>query len=179
MIKEEYRTLQISIQKNICYLNLNRPKIKNAFDDKMIAELTDVFETIAQSHDIRILILSGNGTGFCAGADLHWMKKMKSFTEEENYSDSLSLAKMIQALYLLPQPAIARINGPVFGGGMGLICACDIAVSVDSAVFAFSEVKLGLVPAVISPYVINKIGESACRELFLTGRRFNADEAKS
>ena len=160
-------------------MHLNRPEVKNAFSDEMIAELTDAFQKIAIDQSIRVLVMSGNGSAFCAGADLHWMKKVKDYSEAENLSDSLALAKMMQALYLLPQPTIARVNGAAFGGGIGLVCACDIGIAVDTAFFAFSEVKLGLAPAVVSPFVVKKMGESVCRDLFLTGRKFTAQEAKS
>lgn len=163
---------------HIYRITLSRPEIRNAFNDTMIAELTDVFHRIQEDTSARAVVITGSGKAFCAGADLHWMKKMIDYDLEDNYRDSMALAEMLWALDDLNVPSIALVNGPAIGGGVGLITACDFALASDKAIFALAEVKLGLAPAVISPFLLRKIGDKNCRDLFLTGRQIDADEAQ-
>jgi methylglutaconyl-CoA hydratase len=156
---------------------LNRPDLRNAFDDAMIAELATAFRALGADTGVRAVVLAGRGPVFCAGADLHWMKRMAGYTFEQNYEDALGLARMLDALRTLGKPTVARVHGHVFAGGMGLVAACDIAVAARGAEFCISEVKLGLIPAVISPYVIAAMGERAARRYMLTAERFDAEEA--
>jgi methylglutaconyl-CoA hydratase len=160
------------------YLTLNRPDVRNAFNEIVIAELAAWAAGIAGDRGARVAVLSGAGTVFCAGADLAWMSKMVSYTRDENVGDALAAAAMLEALDTLPIPLIGRIHGAALGGGAGLAAVCDIAVADGEAVFGFTEVKLGIVPAMISPFVLPRIGRSAARELFLTGMRFDAHRAK-
>ncbi|MEO8999338.1 MAG: enoyl-CoA hydratase/isomerase family protein [Rhodanobacter sp.] len=161
----------------VAWLTLNRPHIHNAFDDALIAGLTDALAKADADPAVRAVVLSGNGSCFSAGADLKWMRDMAGASEQENRDDSLRLARLMRNLQFLSKPTIARINGAAYGGGVGLIACCDIAVGVDTAKFALSEVKLGLVPAVISPYVIAAIGLREARRLFITGEVFDAATA--
>ena len=156
---------------------LNRPDVHNAFDDRLIAELTDAVIDAGKDSSVRALVLTGTGASFSAGADLNWMRGMASASEEDNREDSLRLAALVRTLQFCPKPTVARVNGAAYGGGVGLIAACDIAISAESAKFGLSEVKLGLVPAVISPYVVAAIGVRQARRLFLTGEIFDAAEA--
>lgn len=154
---------------------LNRPELHNAFNAELISEVISVFAGIK---DERLIILSGRGTSFCAGADLNWMRAMKDYSEEENFKDSKQLAKMFRVINECPVPVIGRVNGHALGGGVGLVSVCDYVVSVPEALFGFTEVRLGLIPAVISPYCISKIGESHARAWMLSGERFKADKAQ-
>lgn len=156
---------------------LNRPELRNAFNDTMIAELTSAFGALEADPAVRAVVLAGRGPVFCAGADLHWMKRMAGYTFEQNYEDALGLARMLAALRALNKPTVARVHGHVFAGGMGLVAACDIALAARGAEFCISEVKLGLIPAVISPYLIAAMGERAARRYMLTAERFGAEEA--
>ena len=156
---------------------LNRPEMRNAFDDKTIAELTQAFSQLGQDPQVRVIVLAANGLAFCAGADLNWMRRMADYTRAENLADAAALAEMLRVIYECPKPTIARIQGDVVAGGMGLVAACDMAVSVDTANFCLSEVKLGLIPATISPYVIRAMGARAAHRYFLTAERFDAKEA--
>jgi methylglutaconyl-CoA hydratase len=156
---------------------LNRPELRNAFNDAMIAELTAAFRALDADPAVRAVVLAGRGPVFCAGADLHWMKRMAGYTFEQNYEDALGLARMLGALRSLRKPTVARVHGHVFAGGMGLVAACDMALAARGAEFCISEVKLGLIPAVISPYVIAAMGERAARRYMLTAERFSAEEA--
>jgi methylglutaconyl-CoA hydratase len=158
-------------------ISLSRPDIHNAFDDQLIVELTQTLETAGTDKSIRVVVLTGEGKSFSAGADLNWMRRMAAFTEEENYHDAMALGELMLTLNRLPKPTIARVNGAAYGGGVGLIACCDIAIAVDDAQFALTEVKLGLIPAVISPYVVAAIGEKNARRYFLTGERFSAADA--
>jgi len=158
-------------------VQLNRPELHNAFNEEFISELTDCFRTLSENPDVRLLVLSAAGKSFCAGADLNWMKSMKDYSDEENYQDSVKLSQLFSTLNDCPFPVIAKVNGATLGGGTGLVSACDFVVASEDAIFGFTEVGLGLVPAVISPYVINKIGESSARAYFLSGERFKAAEA--
>ncbi len=156
-------------------LTLNRPEVRNAFNDTMISEISDFFRGLNEDpRSYRVVIITGAGDSFCAGADLNWMKSMVDYSIEENLSDSLKLAQMFRRISECPLPVLARVNGPAIGGGAGLVAACDFAIAAESAVFGLSEVKLGLAPAVISPYMIRKMGDRYCREYFLTGERFSA-----
>lgn len=173
----EYTTFQADKDAPVVRLTLNRPDVRNAFDEVLILELTDALGEIGRDESLRVMILTGKGSVFSAGADLNWMKKVVNYTYEENLEDAREFAKMMEMLYKLPIATIARVNGPCIGGGIGLISACDVAVSVDDAHFALREVLLGIAPAVISPYVLRKIGSSHARDYFLTGRRFDAVRA--
>jgi methylglutaconyl-CoA hydratase len=156
---------------------LNRPARNNAFDEELIAALTQAFEEIGKSTDVSIVVLQGEGRSFCAGADINWMKKAAGYSHDENVHDAQPLARMLAALDCLPQTTIARVQGPVYGGGVGLVAACDIAIATAEATFCLSEVRLGLVPAVISPYVVRAIGDRASRRYFQTAEVFDAAEA--
>lgn len=164
-------------QRGVATLTLNRAQQHNAFDDVLIAELTAKFEQLANDDSIKVVVLTAIGKSFSAGADLNWMKRMADYDYDENLRDAQALATMLRTLNTLPKPTIARVQGAAFGGGVGLVSCCDIAVASERASFSLSEVKLGLVPATISPYVISAIGERAARRFFLTAERFNADTA--
>jgi len=172
-----YTALKVSDQAGVRTITLNRPGVRNAFNDEVIAELKAAFEQVAQTDAVRCVVLAAEGPAFCAGADLNWMRRMADYTRQDNLADAGQLAAMLQALYTCPTPTIARVQGDVFAGGMGLVAACDMAVSVDSATYCLSEVKLGLVPATISPYVIRAMGARAAHRYFLTAERFGAAEA--
>jgi methylglutaconyl-CoA hydratase len=159
-------------------VTLNRPEVRNSFNEELIAELTAWAESIVADGPARVAVLAGAGKMFCAGADLAWMSKMVDYTHDENVRDARAMARMFEALDRLPIPLIGRIHGAALGGGVGLAAVCDIVVAAEDAAFAFTEVKLGILPAVISPYAIAKIGQSAARELFLTGARFTAARAR-
>ena len=175
--QKNFETISYSVEDKTAKILLSRPEVHNAFNDAMIRELLDVFQEISKSEDIRVAILTGSGKSFCAGADLNWMKRVINFTYEENKKESLDLADLFYLIYSLPKPTIARVNGSAIGGGAGLVAVCDIAIASEDAKFSLSEVKLGLVPACISPYVIRKVGEGRCREFFLTGERLTAEKA--
>ena len=159
-------------------VTLNRPEVRNAFDEEVIAGLDTLAANAASDRQLRALVLGGSGKAFCAGADVAWMAKSIAYSQRENLSDAEDLARMLERLDTLPFPVIGRIHGAALGGGVGLAAICDIAIAAEDAVFALSEVKLGILPAVVAPYVIRKIGISAARELFLTGSRFGAVHAK-
>jgi methylglutaconyl-CoA hydratase len=160
------------------YLALNRPDVRNAFNDDVIAELTTWAAAAAADKALRVVVLSGEGKVFSAGADANWMARMIDYSHDDNVRDATRMAEMFFALDTLPAAVIGRIHGAALGGGAGLTAICDIAVAEDQALFGFTETKLGILPAVISPYVLPKIGPSAARELFLTGMRFSAGRAK-
>ncbi|MFU8895585.1 MAG: enoyl-CoA hydratase-related protein [Gammaproteobacteria bacterium] len=165
-------------RRGVATLTLNQPKVHNAFDAALVARLTDMLFEIKSRKDIRVLVLTGAGRSFSAGADVGWMRSMASCSEEENLDDALHLADLMSLLNSLPLPTVARVNGHAFGGGVGLVACCDIAIASNEARFALSEVRLGLVPAVISPYVIAAIGERNSRRLFLSGEIMNAKLAR-
>jgi len=169
--------LNVEKKDGVARVTLNRPEVRNAFDEALIKKLREAFVDVANDSGIRVVVLAGNGPAFCAGADLNWMKRMAGYGQEENLADARSLAEMLAALDRLPQPTIARVHGPAFAGGTGLVAACDIAVGAPEAKFCFSEAKLGLSPATISPYVIRAIGERAAQRYFLTAEVFGAEEA--
>lgn len=158
-------------------ISLNRPDVHNAFDDGLIAELTSALVEAGRAEAVRAVVLTGTGASFSAGADLNWMRGMATASEQENREDSLRLAALVRTLQFLPKPTVARVNGAAYGGGVGLIAACDIAIGAEGARFGLTEVKLGLVPAVISPYVVAAIGVRQARRLFLTGEIIDAAEA--
>jgi methylglutaconyl-CoA hydratase len=170
--------LQIRREGTVEYVTLNRPEVRNAFNDALIAEMTAWAARAEQDVELRAAVLSGTGKTFCAGADLTWMSKMAGYTQEENIRDATEAARMFRAWDGLPIPVIARVHGAALGGGAGLAAVADVVIASTDATFGFTEVKLGLVPALIAPYVQAKIGVSAARELFLTGRRFTAEEAR-
>jgi methylglutaconyl-CoA hydratase len=161
----------------VARVTLNRPELRNAFDDALIESLTQTFLDLGSDPAVRVVILAGNGTAFCAGADLNWMKRMAGYGYDENLADAQALANMLAALDRMPKPTIARVHGPVFAGGTGLVAACDIAVGTPEAKFCLSEAKLGLSPATISPYVIRAMGERMAHRYFLTAEVFGAEEA--
>ncbi|HKB54865.1 MAG TPA: enoyl-CoA hydratase/isomerase family protein [Ramlibacter sp.] len=158
-------------------VTLNRPDVRNAFNDEVIFELTRVFHELGGRDDVRCIVLAGNGPAFCAGADLNWMRRMASYTHRENFSDATGLAEMLRVMHACPKPTIARVHGDTYAGGMGLVAACDIAVAAEQAHFCLSEVRLGLIPATISPYVVRAMGARAAQRYFLTAERFDAAEA--
>ncbi len=162
----------------IATLTLNRPERHNAFDDELIGALTERLRALDSDPDVHAVVLAGSGASFSAGADLHWMRRMAGYTPEENRRDAVALATLMQTLNDLRQPTIARVHGAALGGGVGLVACCDIAIAADSARFAFSEVRLGLIPAAISPYVVKAIGERQARRYMVTGERFDAVEAR-
>jgi methylglutaconyl-CoA hydratase len=169
--------LKISTQGGVHTITLSRPDVRNAFNDEVIAELKNAFLAVAQDPAVRCVVLAAEGPAFCAGADLNWMRRMADYTRGENLADAGELAAMLRAIYECLQPTIARVQGDVYAGGMGLVAACDMAVSVDTANYCLSEVKLGLIPATISPYVIRAMGERAASRYFLSAERFDAAEA--
>ncbi|ABE46051.1 enoyl-CoA hydratase/isomerase family protein [Polaromonas sp. JS666] len=169
--------IQITQAGPLLTLTLSRPEVRNAFNDEVIAELTAAFAQAGRREDVRAVVLAAEGPAFCAGADLNWMRRMADYTREENLADAAQLAEMLRAIYECPKPTVARIQGDVYAGGMGLVAACDIAVSGDTAQYCLSEVKLGLIPATISPYVIRAMGARAAHRYFLTAERFDAQEA--
>ncbi len=161
----------------VARVRLNNPDKHNAFDDEIIGELTEAFVTIADNSNVRVMVLGSEGKSFSAGADLEWMKRMASYSYDENLRDASALALMLKTLNEIPQPTIARVQGAAFGGAVGLISCCDMAVAASAASFSLSEVKIGLVPATISPYVIAAIGQRAARRYFVTAERFDAHRA--
>jgi methylglutaconyl-CoA hydratase len=173
-----YSTLTVRRDGVVLHVRLNRFDVRNAFNDELIAEAIDLFDTLArEKHGIRAVVLGGEGPVFCAGADLNWMARMVAYTRDENIADSSKLAKLFAAINECPIPVIGRIHGAAIGGGVGLVAVCDVAIATADAKFGLSEVKLGILPSVISPYVIAKIGPSHARALFLTGERFDSARA--
>lgn len=164
--------------KGVAHVTLNRPEVHNAFDDVLIAELTQAFTMMEVDDAVRMAVLSGNGKSFCAGGDLHWMRSMKTYSREENMADSKALATMYATLRSFSKPLVGMVHGAALGGGSGLAAICDFVVATDDAIFGFTETRLGLLPAVISPYAIEKIGISAARAYFTSGIQFSALTAK-
>lgn len=171
------RPVSTRFDDGIARLTLARPDIHNAFDDALIEALIEELKALADDDDVRAVVLTGEGASFSAGADLNWMRRMASASEKDNRRDARRLAKLMRTLHYLPKPTIARVNGSAFGGGIGLIACCDIAIATKEAKFGLTEVRLGLVPATISPYVIEAIGMRQARRFFLTGEIFDADTA--
>ena len=171
------QAIRISAQGGIATVVLSRPDVRNAFNDEVIAELSQAFIQLGDDPQVRAIVLMAEGPAFCAGADLNWMRRMADYSREENEQDAEKLAFMLRTIYECPKPTIARVQGDVYAGGMGLVACCDMAVSVDTANYCLSEVKLGLIPATIGPYVIRAMGPRASHRYFLTAERFNAQEA--
>ena len=171
------QALRISTQNRVATVVLSRPEVRNAFNDEVIAELSHAFTQLGEDPAVRAIVLMAEGPAFCAGADLNWMRRMADYSRDENVEDAGKLAFMLRTLYECPKPTIARVQGDVYAGGMGLVAACDMAVSVDTAHYCLSEVKIGLIPATISPYVIRAMGPRAAHRYFLTAERFTAAEA--
>lgn len=175
-MSEESAVLHFSVE-GIATVTLNRPELHNAFDEELIERLGDIFEDVGHQEGVRAVVVAAAGKSYCAGADLNWMKRAAGFTEEDNREDAISLGRMLKNLQNIPKPTIALVQGAAYGGGIGLVAACDIAIGVKSAKFCLSEVKLGLLPAVISPYVVEAMGVRACRRYFLTAEVFSAETA--
>lgn len=173
-----YHAIQIEVNDFIATVTLNRPEKRNAFNDDVIEELNRAFTMLGQDKEVRAIVLAANGKAFCAGADLEWMRAMAEYNREENLADADKLAQMLKTIYECPKPTVAAIQGDVYAGGIGLIAACDVAIAVKSANFCLSEVRLGLVPATISPYVIRAMGARAAHRYFLTAEVFDAKEAR-
>ena len=156
---------------------LNRPEVRNAFNDGVITELTDAFRTLGADTELRVIVLAGRGTAFCAGADLSWMRAMAGYSWEQNHADAARLAEMLWTIYSCPVPVVGRIHGDCYAGGVGLAAVCDVLVAADGLHFCLSEARLGLLPATIGPYVVKALGEQASRRYFITAERFTAAEA--
>ncbi len=173
-----YKTIKFEKNGDIGTVLLNRPKIHNAFNEVMISELIDCFKKINELQDVRIIILKGEGKSFCAGADLNWMKGVAGYSYEQNYHESLQLSLCFYEIYTCKKPTIAIVHGASMGGANGLLASCDFAYCDDNTTFSLSEVKIGIVPACISPYVVKRVGEYGARDLMLTGRRIKGKEAE-
>ena len=172
------QAIRISAQGGVATVVLSRPDVRNAFNDEVIAELSQAFIQLGDDPQVRAIVLMAEGPAFCAGADLNWMRRMADYSREENEQDAEKLAFMLRTIYECPKPTIARVQGDVYAGGMGLVACCDMAVSVDTANYCLSEVKLGLIPATIGPHVIRAMGPRASHRYFLTAERFSAAEAR-
>jgi methylglutaconyl-CoA hydratase len=179
MTEYTHITIDYSSRNKIATITLRRPEVHNAFNAQLIQDLTNAFTALAGDEQLHGVVLAAEGQSFSAGADIQMMKEAISFSEEENHQDALRLADLLHTIYTFPCPVVARVHGAAIGGGVGLVAACDIAIASENARFGFSEVKLGLAPAVISPYVVRKIGETHARALFVTGKRFDATHAKA
>ena len=169
--------LDLRFDAGVSTVTLNRPDVRNAFNDEVIAEVTAVFLELGHRPEVRCVVLAASGTAFCAGADLNWMKRMASYSRDENLDDATALARMLEVIYQCPKPTIAKVQGDVYAGGLGLVTACDIAIASDTAHYCVSEVRIGLIPATISPYLIRAIGARAAHRWFLTAERFGAAQA--
>ncbi len=174
----KYQTIEVTTDKPVSTIWLNRPQVRNAFNLTMISELTEIFEKLGNDNSVRIIVIRGRGKAFCAGADLNWMLEAANYTREKNYSEAMQLSECFYNIYSSPKPVITVVHGASTGGANGLVAASDIALSADDAVFSLSEVKIGLVPAVISPYIIKRLGEFPARELMLTAKRIHGREAE-
>jgi len=175
----EFQTLKIQLGESMAWVNLDRPEVRNALNPELIRELTEVFDWLNSRDDIRVIILKGNGKCFCAGADLEYMKDMAGFSYNQNVADAEKLSKLFQTIYFCNKAVIVDVHGACIGGANGIIAAADIVIAEKDTKFAFSEVRLGITPATISPFVVAKIGNTVAKELMLTGRRFTAEEAKA
>jgi methylglutaconyl-CoA hydratase len=173
-----YDTLETETTQGLALVRMNRPDVHNAFDDRLIAELTTELRRLEQAPEVRVVVLAANGKSFSAGADLNWMQRMAKYSEAENLRDAVAMAGLMRTLHGMHKPTIARVQGAAIGGGVGLVACCDIAVAAAEASFCLSEVRLGLVPSVISPYVIAAIGEREARRYFLSAERFAAEQAR-
>jgi len=177
-MEKNFTTITINKRDTVAWIALNRTEVHNAMNAEMIFELTEVFKSFTDDNEIRSVVLTGNGKSFCAGADLNYMKGIAEFGFEENVEDGKKLAALFKSIYDCPIPTIALVHGSAFGGANGLIAACDIAIGEENTTFAFSEVKLGIAPATIAPFVIKRIGEFGAKELMMTGKRFKGKEAQ-
>lgn len=176
---QNYSYLQVQLAVNgVATVSLNRPKLHNAFDEVLISELTECLQTLEAIPETRLVVLRAEGSSFSAGADLNWMQRMAKYSEAENFKDAMNLANLMKILNFLKKPTLAMVQGAAFGGGVGLVACCDVVIATENASFCLSEVKLGLIPAVISPYVIAAIGERAARRYFLTAERFDVHAAQ-
>jgi methylglutaconyl-CoA hydratase len=170
-------TLDIQIEGRVAKVFLNRPEVRNAFNDGVITELAETFTRLGQDPGVRVIVLGGHGKAFCAGADLNWMKSMAGYGWEDNRADATRLAEMLWAIYSCPLPVVGRLHGDCYAGGMGLAACCDVLVAAEGMHFCLSEARLGLLPATISPYVMRAMGEQAARRYFITAERFSAAQA--
>ena len=175
----DFQTLKIQLGESMAWVNLDRPEVRNALNPELIRELTEVFDWLNSRDDIRVIILKGNGKCFCAGADLAYMKDMAGYSYNQNIADAEKLSKLFQTIYFCNKAVIVDVHGACIGGANGIIAAADVVIAEKETKFAFSEVRLGITPATISPFVVQKIGNTAAKELMLTGRRFTAEEAKA
>jgi methylglutaconyl-CoA hydratase len=173
----DYTTIKYTLDGQVARVSFCRPEIHNAFNSTMINELSDLFTSLKDDKNIRVVVLTGEGKSYCAGADLNWMRAVRDYSYEQNLKESLELAALFRLIYEFPLPVIGRINGAAIGGGTGFVAVTDIAIAAETAVFSFSEVKIGVVPACISPYVVKRVGEGKAREFFLTGERLTAQRA--
>ena len=174
----DFKTIKVQLGESMAWVNLDRPEVRNALNPELIRELTEVFDWLDSRDDIRVIILKGNGKCFCAGADLEYMKDMARYSYPQNLADAERLSKLFQTIYFCNKAVIVNVHGACIGGANGIIAAADIVIAEKETKFAFSEVRLGITPATISPFVVSKIGNTAAKELMLTGRRFTAEEAK-
>ena len=179
LTKMEFTTIKVQLGESMAWVNLDRPEVRNALNAELIRELTEAFDWLNSRDDIRVIIVKGNGKAFCAGADLEYMKSMAGFSYNQNIADAEKLSKLFQTIYFCNKAVIVDVHGACIGGANGIIAAADIVIAERQTKFAFTEVRLGLTPATISPFVVSKIGNTAAKELMLTGRRFTADEAKT
>ncbi|UCG28817.1 MAG: enoyl-CoA hydratase/isomerase family protein [Bacteroidales bacterium] len=175
---QDYKTILYEYKDQIAIIWLNRPQIRNAFNETMISELIDCFLDVNEKENVRVVLLKGKGKSFCAGADLNWMRDVTKYSYEENYQESYRLSKCFYSIYTCRKPTIAVVHGAAIGGANGLLAACDMAYCDHETVFSLSEVKIGVVPACISPYILKRMGEFPARELMLTGRRIKGTEAE-
>ena len=175
----DFQTIKVQLGESMAWINLDRPEVRNALNAELIRELTEVFDWLNSRDDIRVIILKGNGKAFCAGADLAYMKEMANYSYNQNIADAEKLSKLFQTIYFCDKAVIVDVHGACIGGANGIVAAADIVIAEKETKFAFTEVRLGLTPATISPFVFSKIGNTAAKELMLTGRRFTADEAKA
>ncbi len=173
-----YETLEIEIKDQVGTVFFNRQKVHNAFNGVMISELINVVEELNQNEEVRVIVLRGRGKSFCAGADLNWMRDVAKYSYEENYKESLQLSKCFYAIYTSAKPTIAIVHGAAIGGANGILAACDLAYCDDETTFSLSEVKIGIIPACITPYVTKRVGEYGSKDLMLTGKRFKGPEAE-
>jgi len=178
MDRSGFNTILYEKREQVAWVTFNRPEVHNAFNVELIEEMTEAVHRVKEDGAVRVVVLTGSGKSFCAGADLNWLREIVGYSFKQNLEESRALADVLFQLYALPKPTIAMVNGTAVGGGTGFLSACDIVVAAEAAAFGLSEVKIGLVPAAISPYVIRKIGESKAREYFLTGKRILARKAQ-
>ncbi|HKW81812.1 MAG TPA: enoyl-CoA hydratase-related protein, partial [Casimicrobiaceae bacterium] len=171
-------SIDVDLRRAIAVVTLSRPEVHNAFEQTLIRELTVALDRLDRDRGVRAVVLAGAGKSFCAGADLNWMRRMAAFSRAQNLADANALARMLSKLDRMSKPTIARVHGAAYGGGVGLVACCDIAFGAPEATFSLSEVRLGLIPATVGPYVVDAIGARAARRYFLTGERFGADEAR-